>query len=130
MTQTTPKTPATGQQGFTLIEIIAVLVILGILAAVAVPRYFDMQDDAKDAAIQGALAACSGELNMQFAKNIISGNSTTDFSASNVSVGDFTCDFSNGGGNGNYTVTLSSGPSWFSDYTASNNSTNVVLYTN
>lgn len=54
------------QRGFTLIEIIAVLVILGILAVVAVPKYFNMQNQARASAANGLVAAAQSQLSLEY----------------------------------------------------------------
>jgi MSHA pilin protein MshA len=48
------------EKGFTLIELIVIIVILGILAVTAVPKYIDMQKDAKKAVADGIAGALTG----------------------------------------------------------------------
>ena len=44
-------------KGFTLIELVIVIIVLGILAATAIPKFINIQDDANRAAIRAHFAA-------------------------------------------------------------------------
>ena len=55
-----------------LVEIIAVLIIIGIIAAVAVPRYINLQANAKRRAIDAAIAELNGRESLTWANQKIS----------------------------------------------------------
>ena len=55
----------------TLIELVVVIVILGILAAIAIPKYIDITENAKWSADRAQLGSLRGSTHLLYARNIV-----------------------------------------------------------
>lgn len=60
-------------KGFTLIELVMVIVILGLLAAVAIPKYINLQNEANAASNMAYMGSIRSIVSMKFSQETIRG---------------------------------------------------------
>ena len=75
------KTQTNQLKGFTLIELIMVIVILGILAAVAVPQFYNIQNNAFNSSEQAVLGAVQAGIMTTQANTLATGGAAPGYPA-------------------------------------------------
>jgi MSHA pilin protein MshA len=91
--ETIVKKTFSRNKGFTLIELIVVIVILGIMAAVAGPKFINLQTDARLSVVDGVEGSVRSAATLVYSKALIDGTETAATGSVTVATGAVTTAF-------------------------------------